>query len=162
MAVPRESVCAAAERANRRASRRFAMCQPPSSGTAGHTYIWHHFGDEAASTTSRRARESSRVGAQRSRQRETITPSPARARTSRTTSVGTPYPPSEPTRRANTVVITRPCASTTGPPELPLRVVPRRVVTRRLVGNWPYASRLTILTTLPTRTGVSVYGPLPG
>ena len=61
-----------------------------------------------------------------------------------------------PTRWAKTVVITRPCASTTGPPELPLRMTPRMVITLRLTGKLPYASRPTICTMRPTRTAVSV------
>ena len=46
----------------------------------------------------------------------------------------------EPMRDAKIVACTRPCASTAGPPELPCRTTPRRVVTRRRTGPRPYAS----------------------
>ena len=57
---------------------------------------------------------------------------------SRTTSLGTPNPPGRPVRvEAKTVVRTRPAPSTSGPPELPLWIVPRSEVRRRVSGPLP-------------------------
>src|SRR5690242_7274047 len=60
-------------------------------------------------------------------------------RAPRTTESGTPKPVCRvvPTLAAKTVAITRPAASTTGPPELPERTTPRNDVISRLTGPRP-------------------------
>src|SRR5207237_4093246 len=63
----------------------------------------------------------------------------ARARAERTTVSGTANPPRPPPPvvAANTVPRTRPPPSTTGPPELPDRTLPRSAVTSRVTGPRP-------------------------
>ena len=87
---------------------------------------------------------------------------PALARAARTGAVRDAVAAVVPTRWANTVVITRPCASTTGPPELPLRIDAADRRHSPADGKLPYASRPTIARCGRRGRPSRAYGPFPG
>ena len=77
-------------------------------------------------------------------------------------SLGIPKPPLLPSRAAKTVVVTAPSASTVGPPELPCRTSPRKLVIVRSIGPCPYASSLRTAVVVPSRPGTTLKGTVLG
>ena len=91
----------------------------------------------------------------------------ASASCERTTEFGTASPSPlgdtvPPVIDANTVPTTPPAESTSGPPELPGRISPRKDSMRRRTGPLPYASWVLTICVGPIRPGSAVNGPSRG